>query len=219
MVIPAVSRLGALLTVVLALSAANSTAAERTHRTSDESRAATTLKLRASLYSTALERDYWNAKDGAFTARDGSALHRTSRAFVAAASIQGSARLKDGRMLMIDGRDEGEIHWKVSPHRYAVGALGCRLLAFRSAAVDKSVIPLGSKLIIPETRGMVLPDGTQHDGVWYAVDTGAGIKHGRIDLFVGTGKAPLATAIRRGIGHLETIEVRLGGTMQGCPTA
>ncbi len=213
------NRLRVVLAAVLALSAANSTAAERIHRASDEGRAATTLKLRASLYSIPLEKDYSNAKDGAFMARDGSVLHRGSRAFVAAAAVQGSARLKDGRMLMIDGRDEGEIHWKVSPHRYAVGALGCRVLAFRSAAVDKSVIPLGSKLFIPETRGLVLPDGTQHDGVWYAVDTGAGIKHGRIDLFVGSGKAPLATAIRHGIGHLETIEVRVGGAMQGCPTA
>jgi 3D (Asp-Asp-Asp) domain-containing protein len=214
-----VSRLITVLAVVLALSVVNSASAERTHRTIDNRSAATTLKLRATLYSIALETDYPNAKDGAFMARDSSVLHRASRAFVADASIQGSARLKDGRMLMIDGRDEGATHWKVSPHRYAIGALGCRLLAFRSAAVDKNVIPLGSKLIIPETRGMVLPDGTEHDGVWYAVDTGGDIKHGRIDLFVGAGKAPLAIPIRHGIGHLEALEVRLGGAMQGCPTA
>jgi hypothetical protein len=41
------------------------------------------------LYSIALEKDYPNAKDGAFMARDGSVLHRASRAFMAAAPISG----------------------------------------------------------------------------------------------------------------------------------
>jgi 3D (Asp-Asp-Asp) domain-containing protein len=123
-------------------------------------------------------------------------------------------------MLMIDGSPEGEMRWKVSPHRYGVGALGCRLLAFRSAAVDKTVIPLGSKLIIPETRGMVLSDGTEHDGVWYAVNTGGDIKRGRIDLFVGAGKAPLAIPIRQGClrDHVGTLQPRrAAGELHGRP--
>jgi len=177
-----------------------------------------TLMLRATVYSIALEQDYAAGSDAAFKKLDGTVLYKASRAFVAAASIQGSARLKDGRMLMFGGRDNGEVRWKFSPHGYAVGSLGCRLTPFRSAAVDKRVIPLGSKLIIPETRGMMLPDGTRHDGVWYAVDTGRLIKDSRIDLFVGAGKAPLATVKRHGIGHLEPLRVHLSGAAQGCPS-
>src|SRR6185295_18196481 len=199
-----------LILLAVALSVGGTPAlGERPHATHDWQAPEPTLMLRASLYSIALEKDYPGAADGAFRARDGSVLYETSRAFVAAAAIQGSARLKDGRILMIDAKVDGQARWKVSPHRYAVGALGCRLLPFKSAAVDKRLIPLGSKLIIPETRGMKLPDGTRHDGVWYAVDTGSDIKQRRIDLFVGAGNAPLSIPLKHGIGHLEPIEVRL----------
>ena len=209
-----------LILVAVALSVGFTPAlGERPHGKHDWRTPEPTLMLRASLYSVALEKDYPDATDGAFRARDGSVLYESSRAFVAAAAIQGSARLKDGRILMIDAKVDGQARWKVSPHRYAIGALGCRLLPFKSAAVDKKIIPLGSKLIIPETRGMKLPDGTRHDGIWYAVDTGSGIKASRIDLFVGNGKAPLAIPIKHGIGHLAPIEVHLGGPMAGCPTA
>ena len=34
---------------------------------------------------------------------------------------------------------------------------------------------------------MKLPDGTIHDGYWYANDIGGAIKQDRIDLFVGDG--------------------------------
>ncbi len=177
----------------------------------------TTLKLRATLYMVALESDFPSARDSAFRTADGTVLHRASHKFIADAAIQGSAQLNDGRIVMYAGDDNGAIHWKVSRHPYAVGASGCPLLPFRSASVDKRVIPLGTKLIIPETRGMELPDGTVHDGVWYAVDTGGAIKRDRVDLFVGAGKAPLELAKRYGIGHLSKLDVKLAGHIPSCP--
>ena len=41
---------------------------------------------------------------------------------------------------------------------------------------DPRYIPRRTRLFIPETVGMRMPDGTLHDGYWYASDTGGAIK-------------------------------------------
>jgi 3D (Asp-Asp-Asp) domain-containing protein len=177
------------------------------------------LTLRATLYMVALESDFPAGEDASFVTRDGTVLHRTSKEFLATAALQGTAQLNDGRIVMVDGREKGPPRWKVSPHDYAVGFSGCKLVPFRSVAVDRRVVPLGSQLIIEATRGMKLPNGKLHDGVWYAVDTGSRIRNNRVDLFVGAGKTPLSIPIEHGIKHLQPLDVRIGARMQGCPTA
>ena len=61
---------------------------------------------------------------------------------------------------------------------------------------------------IAETRGMLLPDGTKHDGVWRAEDVGNAIKKDRVDLFIGH---PSNARILRdvGIGHLTALAVKV----------
>jgi 3D (Asp-Asp-Asp) domain-containing protein len=175
-----------------------------------------TLKLRATLYTVALESDFPAHPDANLLSRDGTVLHRASKKFLRDAALQGSGRLNDGRIVMVTPNANG-LRWKISPYDYVIGANGCPLTPFRSASVDKRVIPLGTKLIIPETAGMELPDGTIHDGVWYAVDTGGAIKHDRVDLFVGPGKAALGIPKRFGIGHLQKLTVTLAGRTSECP--
>src|SRR3546814_20407738 len=46
-------------------------------------------------------------------------------------------------------------------------SLGCKVVAMRTVAVDKKVIPRHSILFIKETVGMKMPDGSTHDGDWY----------------------------------------------------
>src|SRR5262249_61271131 len=58
------------------------------------------------------------------------------------------------------------------------------LIPFKSVAVDPRVIPLGEPLYIPEFDGMVLPDGSIHDGCVRADDTGGGIKGPQLGFFV-----------------------------------
>jgi 3D (Asp-Asp-Asp) domain-containing protein len=93
------------------------------------------------------------------------------------------------------------------------------MIAFRSAAVDRRLVPLGSELIIEATRGMKLPDGEVHDGVWYATDVGTDIRNDRVDLFVGAGRTPLAVPAKHGIKNLEPLKIRVGPKMHGCPAA
>jgi 3D (Asp-Asp-Asp) domain-containing protein len=194
-------------------------AAGTTLASSAETAKLATLELRATLYSLALESDFLRTRDAEFVSTNGKILHRASKKFLDDAQVQGSGQLDDGRVVMYAGKDDdGLPHWKVSPHAFAVGASGCALLPFKSVSVDKRVIPLKTKLFIAETKGMVLPDGTIHDGVWYALDTGLAIEEDRIDLFVGAGKAPLEIMKRHGIYHLTRLKVTLAGPIPTCPS-
>src|SRR5438270_870571 len=126
--------------------------------------------FRVSLYHVAVEGDYPAERDGAFRASGGDVLYPASRAFVADAMIEGSARTAEGAVLVFDPEnpDRG---WKWSAEPYGVDALGCPLIPYRTAAAPPWM-PLGSRLYIPETVGLPLPDGGRHDGYWYATDRG-----------------------------------------------
>ncbi|MEP6866837.1 MAG: 3D domain-containing protein, partial [Deltaproteobacteria bacterium] len=60
------------------------------------------------------------------------------------------------------------------------------LIPFKSVAIDPRLVPIGEPLYIPEFDGMVLPDGSIHDGCVRADDTGGGIKKRKMDFFVVT---------------------------------
>ena len=83
----------------------------------------------------------------------------------------------------------GKIRW-VHTSGYGNGVLNYTLIPFRTIAVDKNLIPYGSKLFIPTIRGLEFTDcnGIQkkHDGYFIAGDTGVAIKQNHIDFFTGT---------------------------------
>ena len=82
------------------------------------------------------------------------------------------------------------VRFKRSPTPYGEGVSGYQLVPYRTIAVDKTRIPIGSVVYIPEARGtlVTLPSGQQavHDGYFYAADVGAAIKDNHIDVYVGT---------------------------------
>lgn len=77
----------------------------------------------------------------------------------------------------------------VSPSLYGVATRRYKLVPYRTIAVDRTRIPLGSVLYIPAARGQVvtLASGQQlyHDGFFYAADVGSGIQGNHIDVFLG----------------------------------
>ncbi|MBC6981100.1 3D domain-containing protein [Caulobacter sp. 17J80-11] len=95
-------------------------------------------------------------------------------------------------------------------------SLGCKPVAMRTVAVDPTMIPRRTILFIAETVGMTMPDGSKHDGYWYASDTGGAIKGNRIDLFTGHGKASMKPAFKF---NLAKLSVAKAGTFTGCPPA
>ncbi len=136
---------------------------------------------------------YWIIYEGDFPSGDhikkapvfdveGKILGFFSRKFVDRLWLEGSGKLKDGRVLNYVKRGRFKV---INNAPYGFGYANKPLRPFRSVAVDPKVIPLGSTLYIPAAKGAKLPDGTIHDGIFYAEDTGGAIKGHRIDLFTG----------------------------------
>ena len=98
----------------------------------------------------------------------------------------------------------------------ALDSLGCMVVAMRTVAIDKNLIPKRSVLFIKETVGLKMPDGTPHDGYWYASDVGGAIKGKRIDLYTGTGARSMSQARALNLASLTAIKV---GEFKGCPPA
>jgi 3D (Asp-Asp-Asp) domain-containing protein len=125
-------------------------------------------------------------------------------------------------MSVVTGSMPGAPGWNLKATLYHAGArgvgnldaLGCRVVAMRTAAVDSKTIPKGSILFIKETVGLKMPDGSKHDGYWYASDTGGAIKGRRIDLFTGFNSASMNPLRALNLATLTAVKV---GEFKGCP--
>ena len=114
--------------------------------------------------------------------------------------------------------------WRLSARLYHAGgggatgndSLGCPPVAMRTVATDPRVVPRRTRLFIRETVGLTLPDGTVHDGFWYASDTGGAIKGAKIDLYTGYGRGSMAPAMPLNMRTLTVVEA---GHFDGCPPA
>jgi 3D (Asp-Asp-Asp) domain-containing protein len=96
----------------------------------------------------------------------------------------------------------------------ALDSLGCKVVPMRTAAVDGVSLPRHTVLFIKETVGLPMPDGTRHNGYWYASDVGGAIHKGRIDLFTGRGAASMSPLMSL---NLATLTVMKAGIFHGCP--
>jgi 3D (Asp-Asp-Asp) domain-containing protein len=96
----------------------------------------------------------------------------------------------------------------------ALDSLGCKVVAMRTAAVDGIALPRHTILFIKETVGLPMPDGSRHDGYWYASDVGTAIHRGRIDLFTGDGAHSMSPLMPL---NLATLTVMKAGVFHGCP--
>ena len=96
----------------------------------------------------------------------------------------------------------------------ALDSLGCKVVAMRTIAVDKNVIPRRSVVFIKETVGVKMPDGRVHDGYWYASDIGGAIKGQRVDLYTGAGPASMKPMQKLNLATLTAVKV---GEFKGCP--
>ncbi len=119
-------------------------------------------------------------------------IAEVSREFGMQLDIQGTGKLRDGRVLNVWGRcacDRSPC-FKVTKAQWGTGGNGHALQPFRTVAVDPKVIKLGSLLHIPLLEGRQMPGrapwgGFIHDGCVIADDVGGGIKGRQLDLFVG----------------------------------
>jgi 3D (Asp-Asp-Asp) domain-containing protein len=128
---------------------------------------------------------------------------RVTERYACSLVVEGSGLLRDDRVV----NTTGDCPWGYSTGRgdrggraiatcfeeldvkefpFGRGAGVRPLIPFESVAVDPTVIHIGEPLYIPEFDGLVLPDGSIHDGCVRADDTGGGIKRRKMDFFVVT---------------------------------
>ncbi|MBA3459695.1 MAG: hypothetical protein H0T46_07025 [Deltaproteobacteria bacterium] len=120
------------------------------------------------------------------------AIAEVTKDFAAALRLQGTGKLKDGRVLNIWGHCPCEHTpcFKVTKSQWGTAGTGRALQPFRTVAVDPKVIKLGSLLYVPLLEGRTMPGrspwgGFVHDGCVVADDTGGAIDGNQLDLFVG----------------------------------
>ncbi len=117
--------------------------------------------------------------------RQGQLIAHVSARFRRQLDVDGSARLRDGRVVNIEGTSDGQSRYLVVEHApFGVGAPGYKLMPYRTVSVDPKRIPLGTVLFIPALVGIRLPSGELHDGFCFAHDTHEGTSDS-IGIFVG----------------------------------
>lgn len=144
-------------------------------------------------------------------------LTNVSRPFAAQLALQGTGRLRDGRVLNVAGKCSCPrrpcFHVLPAHRKWGMSGNGKPLEPFRTVAVDPKRIKLGSLLYIPALDGVRMPGrapvgGFVHDGCVVANDTGGGIQGSQLDLFVAR-RAYVHGLARRGGSHgwLKKLEV------------
>jgi len=119
------------------------------------------------------------------------ATAKVSQAFAKDLALAGTARLVDGRVLGVTGDCDCPRSpcVRVLPPEQPWGAgLDNRpLVPFESLAIDRDVVPIGTRLYIEELDGALLPGLmlAYHDGCVVADDTGDRMQGNRLDWFVG----------------------------------
>jgi hypothetical protein len=123
--------------------------------------------------------------------KDGFFIGRIPEKYACSLRLEGSGLMMDGRVVNYTGPCKYGYgtcfeQLDIAEHPFGRGAGQRPLIPFKSVAVDPRVIPIGEPLYVPEFDGLVLPDGSIHDGCVRADDTGGGIKKRKMDFFVVT---------------------------------
>ncbi|MEO6420739.1 MAG: 3D domain-containing protein [Polyangiaceae bacterium] len=171
---------------------------------------------------------YWLEVESEYSSSSGSTdvydpscryLATVPSAFFNRVTVEGSGRLNDGNVInYAGGCDCANSPCFASlgtSAPWGVGSSGRSIAPFRSIAVDPNVIPLGTKLYLPELDGVAVPGsapwgGFVHDGCVSADDTGGAINQAHIDFQGGTHSTAVTFANR--LGGITSITVRGGGT-------
>jgi 3D (Asp-Asp-Asp) domain-containing protein len=155
--------------------------------------------FRNTYYNFPNERHYRGAKVSLFDARCRT-IARVPIAFHDTLCVQGSGSLASGVTVSFARRNcscartcprtgQQICFDRLDPDRFpwGRGAAGTAIVPLHSVAVDVSVIPLGTRLFIPEYVGMPseVGGGPAHDGCFVAEDRGIHVLGQHVDVFTG----------------------------------
>jgi len=154
---------------------------------------------------------YDGKRDTALRDRRGRVIAETHARFRKDLVMEGTGWLRDGRTVRFDKTVSGEHRFRVTKSRNGVTATGCPAEPYRTVAVDPRFVKLGSKIYIPQLKGTVLPDGSEHDGIFIADDRG-NFRGAHVDVFVGLGPNATRPFIRKGQRSRSFVTVYLEGS-------
>lgn len=136
-------------------------------------------RFKVTYYWVVEEKDYPQSKSTPIYSQDGKLVGRFSSSFVKDFKIESAARLRDGRCLSyLKKQNRAMVVEKFLGHG------GHTLVELKSIAVDPMVIPLGSKVYIPEMEQVTVGNKVLN-GIFYAHDVGSAVKGNHIDVFIG----------------------------------
>ena len=141
---------------------------------------------------------------------DGDLIAEVCTRFFKVLSMEGTGRLKD--------RGEGSVtvNW-AGEYRFrkmdkCIFGEGVRknlcLIPYHTIAADLESHELGSIIFIPKAKGIMLPDGRIHNGLFIVRDTGGAFRgrgFNRIDLFVGNQNDDFNVFKKAGMTHTKNI--------------
>jgi 3D (Asp-Asp-Asp) domain-containing protein len=135
------------------------------------------------------DRDWCNAAlEGTVSVRTADGKIKTFNFAGVGATAQVNCRPFFPRLATIEKTNKSR--FAVSKGKFGEGVNGLKLVPYRSIAVDRTDIPIGTVIYIPSARGIkvILPSGETdtHDGYFFAADVGGAIKDNHIDVFIGT---------------------------------
>jgi 3D (Asp-Asp-Asp) domain-containing protein len=135
------------------------------------------------------DRDWCNAAlEGTISVRTADGKVKTFNFAGTGATAQVNCRPFFPRLTTIEKTNR--TRFSLSKGKFGEGVDGLKLVPYRSIAVDRSDIPIGTVIFIPAARGIkvILPSGETdiHDGYFFAADVGGAIKGSHIDVFIGT---------------------------------
>lgn len=161
--------------------------------------------FRVTYYWVVNEKHYKKAKERQVLTMNGKLISWVSKRFKKDLDMEGTGILLNGKTVNYAGMKNGGVRYKYTPSRWGLGVGTCKLLPYRSVAVDPRIIPLGTKVYIPQAKGMKLPDGTIHDGIFRAEDVGQAIKQKKMDFFAAEGASSGNLYNKHGIRSMKQI--------------
>lgn len=172
-------------------------------------------------YWVTAEEDFSGAQDTTLYDDSCGTIAMVRKDFADALAVEGTGRLSDGRVVNVSGScgcPSTTCYVLVdAQHPWGYGAQSNALVPFRSIAVDRNVIALGSHVYVAEFDGVTMPGDASygqfvHDGCVNADDVGGGINGQHIDFF-----AALEAHYRTLDGQLGLNDVTVYAGGQRCP--
>lgn len=159
-------------------------------------------QFKVTYYWVVEEKDYPKGRSTPLYTVNGKLIGRFSAAFVKDFKRESAARLSDGRRLSYLKRQD-----RVQVVEKFLGNGGYTLTELKSVAVDPRLIPLGSKIYIPQAENVVIK-GKRHTGIFYAHDIGSSVQGKHIDIFLGD-KENITAFTSRGMPSSGSVDVYL----------